>query len=138
MEIDVSVVCPGDVVTVRYQSGIERLAGYIQRHREVKKENLNVRDFETVLLKKPIDQDFYITQQHLKNVTVEMVSNDVRIYIDLQPFQTFMFHFLLNSENHVERTEITFGDEYFRIAEMHFKLFIRAPQAKKRFSLFNR
>lgn len=138
MEIDISLSCPVDVVTVRYQSGIERLAGYIRRHREVKKENLTVREFEAVLLKKPSDEDFYIVHQHLKNVSVEMVDNDLSVFVDLQPFQTFTIHFLFNSEEHVERTEIVFGDRYFRISEIHIKLYVRPPQVKKRFSLFNR
>lgn len=138
MEIDISLSCPVDVVAVRYQSGVERLAGYIRRHREVKKENLTVREFEAVLLKKPRNEDFYIAQQHLKNVSVEMTNNDLCVFVDLQPFQTFTVHFLFNSEQHVERTEIVFGDEYFRISEIHIKLFVRPPQMKKRFSLFNR
>lgn len=138
MEIDISLSCPVDIVTVRYQSGIERLAGYIRRHREVKKENLTVREFEAVLLKKPTDEDFYIAHQNLKNVSFEMINNDLRMFVDLQPFELFTVHFLFNSEEHVERTEIAFDDEYFRISETHIKLFVRSPQVKKRFSLFNR
>ena len=136
MEVDISYTIKDDSITINYQSGLERLLNYIIRHKEVKKENLSIREYESVLLKKPRDEDFYIGIQNLKNVSIEKLNNDLRIIIDLQPFTLFTIHVLFNSENHIEKVEIKYVDDYFRLSNLKIKMYIRAPQVKKRFSLF--
>ena len=107
MEVDISYTMKDDSITMNYQSGLERLLNYMIRHKEVKKENLSIREYECVLLKKPKNEDFYIGIQHLKNVCIENFNNDLKIIIDLQPFTMFTIHVLFNSENHIEKVEIT-------------------------------
>lgn len=136
MEVDISYTMKDDSITMNYQSGLERLLNYMIRHKEVKKENLSIREYECVLLKKPKNEDFYIGIQHLKNVCIENFNNDLKIIIDLQPFTMFTIHVLFNSENHIEKVEITYIDNYFRLSNLKIKMYIRAPQIKKRFSLF--
>lgn len=136
MEVDISYTMKDDSIIINYQSGLERLLNYIIRHKEVKKENLSVREYECVLLKKPNNEDFYIGIQHLKNVCIENFNNDLKIIVDLQPFTLFTIHVLFNSENHIEKVEITYIDTYFRLSNLKIKMYIRAPQVKKRFSLF--
>ena len=136
MEIDISYTMKDDSILINYQSGLERLLNYIIRHKEVKKENLSVREYECVLLKKPINEDFYIGIQNLKNVSIQKVNNDLMIIVDLQPFTTFTIHILFNSENHIEKTDIVYIDNYFELSNLKIKMYIRPPQIKKRFSLF--
>lgn len=136
MEVDISYTFKDDSITINYQSGLERLLNYMIRHKEVKKENLSIREYECVLLKKPHSEDFYIGIQNLKNVCIEKINNDLRIIIDLQPFTLFTIHVLFNSENHIEKVEIKYVDDYFRLSNLKIKMYIRAPQVKKRFSLF--
>lgn len=136
MEVDISYTFKDDSITVNYQSGLERLLNYMIRHKEVKKENLSIREYESVLIKKPRGEDFYIGIQNLKNVCIEKINNDLRIIIDLQPFTLFTIHVLFNSENHVEKVEIKYIDDYFKLSNLKIKMYIRAPQVKKRFSLF--
>ena len=136
MEIDISYTFKDDSITVNYQSGLERLLNYIIRHKEVKKENLSIREYESILIKKPRGEYFYIGIQNLKNVCIEKINYDLRIIIDLQPFTFFTIHVLFNSENHVEKVEIKYIDDYFELSDLKIKMYIRAPQIKKRFSLF--
>lgn len=136
MEIDISYTMNDDSITVNYQSGLERLLNYMIRHKEVRKENFSVREYESVLLKKPRSEDFYIGIQHLKNVCIEHFNNDLKIIVDLQPFTVFTIHVLFNSEKHIEKVDITYIDNYFRLSNLKIKMYIRAPQIKKRFSLF--
>ena len=58
------------------------------------------------------------------------------IIVDLQPFTTFTIHILFNSENHIEKTDIVYIDNYFELSNLKIKMYIRPPQIKKRFSLF--
>lgn len=136
MEVDISYTFKDDSITVNYQSGLERLLNYIIRHKEVKKENLSIREYECVLIKKPRGEDFYIGIQNLKNVNIQKVNNDLMILIDLQPFTVFTIHILVNSENHIEKLDIVYIDDYFKLSNLKIKMYIRAPQVKKRFSLF--
>ena len=136
MEIDISYTMKDNLILVNYQSGLERLLNYIIRHKEVKKENLSIREYECVLLKKPRNEDFYIGIQNLKNVSIQKVNNDLMILVDLQPFTIFTIHILFNSENHIEKLEIVYMDNYFKLASLNIKMYIRQPQIKKRFSLF--
>ena len=136
MEVDISYTFKDDLITVNYQSGLERLLNYIVRHKEVKKENLSIREYECILLKKPRNEDFYIGIQNLKNVNIQKVNNDLMINIDLQPFTDFTIHILFNSENHIEKLDIVYNDDYFKLSDLKIKIYIRNPQIKKRFSLF--
>ena len=77
MEVDISYTFKDDSITVNYQSGLERLLNYMNRHKEVKKENLSIREYESVLVKNPRNEYFYIGIQNLKNVCIEKINYDV-------------------------------------------------------------
>ena len=141
MDIELELQSLRGELKVLFMKNIEKVSGFIDRHKHILTSNIQVSKFELLLTKTPYQNSFIIPTKYLNTVRIEKEKNIIQILFDVVPFTEFTIQCYLNSDTIVRRTEITYIDPYFEVGYLKFKIKI-IPKVeetkKKRYSWFNK
>ena len=124
-----------------FMKNIEKIKGYIERHKRIVMKMIEVVRFEGLIVN---ETENYIIEAFEKNIRVIHVENEknvILIYIDIMPVTEMIFKGYINSEGIIRRVELEERDDYFRAYYIYLKMKIITPikeTTKKRYSWFNR
>ena len=124
-----------------FMKNIERIKGYIERHKRIIMKMIEVVRFEGLIVNKTENYEIEAFERNVRVIHIENEKNVILIYIDIMPITEMIFKGYINSEGIIRKVELEERDDYFRVDYIHLKMKIITPikeTIKKRYSWFNR
>lgn len=124
-----------------FMKNVERIKGYIERHKRIVMKMIEVVRFEGLIINETENYEIEASERNVRVIHVENEKNVILIYIDIMPVTEMIFKGYINSEGIIRRVELEERDDYFRADYIHLKMKIITPikeTTKKRYSWFNR
>lgn len=124
-----------------FMKNIERIKGYIERHKRISVKTIRVTYFEGLIINEQEHYKIEASEQNIRVIHIENEKNVILIYIDIMPITEMIFKGYINSEGIIRKIELEERDDYFRVDYIHLKMKIITPikeTTKKRYSWFNR